>query len=106
MTDRGPLIRGARALLLALACVAALAPTARAAPSAGKAPLFAYSYIWYSPSSWERAKSDYPLLGRYSSDERRVMREHIRAAKSAGIDGWVVSWKSTEVLNSRLEKLI
>src|SRR5436309_10053666 len=34
-------------------------------------PVLAYYYIWYNPSSWNRAKIDYPLLGRYSSDEDR-----------------------------------
>jgi hypothetical protein len=97
------------ASLLAVAltgAVAAAPARAQAAPRDGLAPLFAYYYIWYTPSSWERAKKDYPLLGRYSSDERVVMREHIRQAKRAGINGWFVSWKSTEPLNQRLEKLI
>ncbi len=93
-------------IAVALLCAAMLAPSAHAAPRDGQAPLFAYYYIWYTPSSWDRAKSDYPLLGRYSSDERDVMREHIREAKAAGIDGWFVSWKSTEPLNARLAKLI
>src|SRR5687767_3245771 len=31
-------------------------------------PLLAYYYIWFDVSSWDRAKTDYPLLGRYSSD--------------------------------------
>ena len=78
-------------------------PAARAAerPDA----LFAYYYIWFNGSSWERAKTDYPLLGRYSSDDRGVMRQHVRWAKRAGIDGFIVSWKSTPVLNRRLERL-
>jgi hypothetical protein len=33
-------------------------------------PNLAYYYIWYTESSWDRAKSDYPQLGRYSSDDR------------------------------------
>ena len=33
-------------------------------------PLFAYYYIWFNADSWNRAKIDYPLLGRYSSDDR------------------------------------
>lgn len=69
-------------------------------------PVLAYYYIWYDPSSWSRAKTDYPLLGRYSSDDRQVMRKHIRWAKEAGIGGFIVGWKSTNVLNPRLEKLI
>ncbi len=69
-------------------------------------PVLAYYYIWFDPGSWNRAKVDFPLLGRYSSDEREVMRKHIRWAKEAGIDGFIVSWKSTNTLNQRLERLM
>jgi hypothetical protein len=34
------------------------------------------------------------------------MRQHVQWAKEAGITGFIVSWKSTEKLNERLEKLI
>ncbi len=68
-------------------------------------PILAYYYIWFNPTSWSRAKSDYPILGRYSSDEERVMRRHVRWAKAAGIDGFLVSWKATSSLNQRLNKL-
>jgi hypothetical protein len=66
----------------------------------------AYYYIWYTPSSWQRGKSDYPLLGRYSSDDAAVMEQHIQWAKSAGIDGFIVSWKSTFLLDKSLEHLV
>jgi hypothetical protein len=33
------------------------------------------------------------------------MRQHIQEAKAAGITGFIVSWKSTDVLNPRLEQL-
>ena len=33
------------------------------------------------------------------------MRQHVAWAKRAGIDGFIVSWKSTPVLNRRLERL-
>jgi hypothetical protein len=69
-------------------------------------PVLAYYYIWFDTQSWERAKTDYPLLGRYSSSNVDVMRQHIQWAKEAGITGFIVSWKSTEKLNERLEKLI
>jgi hypothetical protein len=69
-------------------------------------PLLAYYYIWFDRGSWERAKSDLPLLGSYSSDEEKIMRQHIQWAKLAGIDGFIVSWKSTERLNLRLAQLI
>lgn len=69
-------------------------------------PVLAYYYIWFNPDSWERAKVDFPLLGRYSSDDTEVMRQHVRWAKGAGIDGFIVSWKNTDVLTSRLRLLI
>lgn len=78
------------------------APEARYTP----VPLMAYYYIWYDETSWDRAKTDYPRLGRYSSDDREVMAQHMRWAKEAGIDGFIVSWKSTPVLNRRLEQLL
>jgi Glycosyl hydrolase family 99 len=69
-------------------------------------PLFAYYYIWYDRSSWNRAKDDFPELGRYSSGDPAVIARHVDLAKQAGIDGFIVSWKSTDVLNPRLEQLI
>lgn len=68
-------------------------------------PVLAYYYIWYDSNSWDRAKIDTPLLGTYTSDDITVMRQHIREAKAAGIDGFIVSWKSTDVLNRRLDQL-
>jgi hypothetical protein len=69
-------------------------------------PVLAYYYIWFDVGSWDRAKTDYPALGRYSSDDAAVMRQHVQWAKQAGIDGFIVSWKSTDALNRRLEQLI
>jgi hypothetical protein len=81
------------------------APVPVAASARGPVQTWAYYYIWYEASSWNRAKLDYPLLGRYSSDQASVMRAHIRLAKQAGIDGFIVSWKSTPVLDRRLALL-
>jgi hypothetical protein len=69
-------------------------------------PLLAYYYIWFTPQSWSRAKTDLPELGLYSSDDRNIVRQHVRWAKAAGIDGFIVSWKSTDTLNRRLRLLI
>jgi hypothetical protein len=94
-------------VLLAAGVLGASATVSAAAgPPENPTPVLAYYYIWFTPSSWNRAKRDYPLLGRYSSDEVSVMRRHIRMAKQAGIDGFIVSWKSSPVLDERLEKLI
>jgi hypothetical protein len=100
-----------RVLLLCVAGVVSLgvgtAGAAAQTPGESKPiPVLAYYYIWFNPTSWNRAKTDYPLLGRYSSNEQRAMRKHIEWAKEAGIDGFIVSWKSTQELNPRLEKLI
>ena len=84
------------------------AATAAAAqrPGPSPTPVLAYYYIWFNASSWNRAKVDYPLLGRYSSDERSVMERHVRWARQAGLSGFIVSWKSTPVLNRRLRLLL
>ncbi len=82
----------------------ASATTTQAQP--GDPLVLAHYYIWFEATSWNRAKTDYPALGRYSSDQESVMREHVALAQSVGIDGFIVSWKSTEVLDPRLETLV
>ena len=97
------------ALLLAALTLLPGAPARARAGDRGAdnpAPVLAYYYIWFTHASWNRAKTDYPALGRYSSDDQEVMRTHVRWAKAAGIDGFIVSWKRTEALDRRLEALI
>src|SRR5215216_8825 len=93
-------------LALIMSSVTAGGPILVASAARPPLPVLAYYYIWFDPQSWERAKTDLPILGPYSSDDRQVMRQHIKWAKNAGIDGFIVSWKSTPVLNRRLERLI
>jgi hypothetical protein len=95
-------------LVVTVLSLPACSPTPAESPAAGSnpIPILAYYYIWFDTQSWERAKTDYPLLGRYSSSNVDVMRQHIKWAKDAGITGFIVSWKSTDRLNERLEKLI
>jgi hypothetical protein len=113
---RHTLIRlGAKAALggcLLLAVPPALAATAQPATAAtdGQAqakpiPVLAYYYIWFNASSWNRAKINYPLAGRYSSDDVAVMRQQVSQAQQAGISGFLVSWKDTPVLDRRLAKI-
>ena len=102
---RRPTRAGSVAVAILVVVTATMVSTSPARAAERAEPLFAYYYIWFNGSSWERAKTDYPLLGRYSSDDRGVMRQHVRWAKRAGIDGFIVSWKSTPVLNRRLERL-
>jgi len=99
-----------RLLIATLGVVLLAAAGGRAAeagqPAGNPQPMLAYYYAWFDTISWRRAKTDYPLLGRYSSDNVRVLRQHVRWAKQAGIDGFIVSWKSTKTLNRRLAKLV
>jgi hypothetical protein len=100
----------AASLLMVIALSSAPAQAATALPAGRSAPgrpvpVLAYYYIWFNPTSWNRAKHDYPLIGRYSSDDTAVMREQVRLAKQAGITGFLVSWKNTPLLDRRLATL-
>jgi hypothetical protein len=90
--------------LLLVSCMKA--PSGIVEKQSDPIPVLAYYYIWFDTTSWDRAKVDYPLLGHYSSDNAEIMRQHIKWAKAAGINGFIVSWKSTDKLNRRLEQLI
>ena len=97
--------------LLVAAIPAAAAPPEPQPTASGdgwltKPVVLAHYYIWFTPGSWNRAKKDLPQIGRYSSDDIDVMKQHVTQAKAAGIDGFIVSWKSTPVLNQRLANLI
>jgi hypothetical protein len=94
------------AALLPMPSMAQTGPAPAANPAHPPIPLLAYYYIWFDPSSWDRAKIDLPQLGPYSSDDPKVMRQHIDWAKEAGIGGFIVSWKSTPTLNRRLQQLM
>jgi hypothetical protein len=86
---------------------ASTAGTGSAAPaSSDPVPVYAYFYQWFTPSSWNRAKSDLPLAGKYSSDDAHILRSQIEQARRAGVDGFLTSWKSTPTLNKRLDLLI
>jgi hypothetical protein len=89
----------------AVAAGGAGAPAANAAGAPGQTPVFCYYYIWFDPPSWNRAKIDYPAIGRYSSSDSHVMRQQIEEAKAAGITAFLVSWKGTAAENARLEQL-
>ncbi|MEZ0345291.1 MAG: endo-1,3-alpha-glucanase family glycosylhydrolase [Infirmifilum sp.] len=69
--------------------------------------VLAFYYPWYANPQgasmkelhWERVSfneigsaTDYPLLGPYDSWDLRVVRSHIRMAKAAGVDGFLVSF--------------
>ncbi len=77
----------------------------RATSPPDEAPVLAHFYIWFHASAWNRAKTDYPAIGRYSSSQSSVMRTQVTQARAAGIDGFIVGWRSTDILNRRLATL-
>ena len=79
---------------------------ARGQDTISPVPVLAYYYQWFSHASWNRAKTDYPLIGTYSSSDPAVMRHQILQAKSAGITGFIVSWKDTALNDQRLRLLM
>lgn len=81
-------------------------PTAGATVAAGRVPVLAFFYQWFDAGSWDRAKIDVPAVGRYSSDDPDIIRGQIHAAQDAGIEGFIVSWKSTATNNRRLRLLM
>ena len=116
-----------RAIIVALAAAAALAslglaaspsasesasPSASTNPQASpamrtwKPPSLAYYYMWFTPSSWTHTKTDLPSLGAYDSTDPAVIKQHVAWAKAAGIDAFIVSWKSTPSLNLALAELV
>jgi hypothetical protein len=94
----------------ALAAPTSSPPVPTAAPSAAavptQTPVYAYFYQWFQRSSWNRAKQDLPLAGKYSSDDPHVLREQVQQAQAVGIDGFLASWKDTPTLDRRLELLL
>lgn len=60
----------------------------------------AHYYPWYGKPSnlilgggnWESGTAHTPILGKYSSDDEGIIREHVRMAKSAGIDFFILEW--------------
>ena len=71
------------AALLALPLLALRpAPASPATPAAtAPVPLLAYYYIWFDTRSWDRAKDDFPELGRYSSSSMaRITRSRVGPA--------------------------
>jgi hypothetical protein len=98
-----------KAIMCGLAVIGAVSAGVASPPApavASTPPVLAYYYQWFDPSSWDRAKIDYSQLGRYSSDDPQVMRRQIDWAKSAGINGFIVSWKDTPTNDRRLRLLM
>jgi hypothetical protein len=81
-------------LVLLLPLVARGADPVRAA---GEPIVGAYYYPWYYPERWTNEPvTNTPQLGWYSSEDREVAAEHVRWARQAGLDFFIVSWLSAD----------
>jgi hypothetical protein len=83
------------ACLLAACCITAVGGDGTR-PAADRL-VGAYYYPWYYTERWTREPvANTPRLGWYSSDDRSVADQHIRWARQADIDFFLVSWLSAE----------
>lgn len=55
----------------------------------------AHYYAWYNKSSWNRIAGE-PLLGHYTSKDRKVISQHIRWAHQYGVDFFAIGWSGQE----------
>lgn len=105
------ILAAAGSLVIAVALfggsIAPLRTDVAAADGTGGRPyVFAYYYIWFTHGSWARAKEDLPALGRYDSDDRAAVRQHMAWLQQAGVDGLIVSWKHEDRLDAPLKIVI
>jgi hypothetical protein len=64
---------------------------------AGEPQVGAYYYPWYYKERWANEPvADTPKLGWYSSDDRNVAAQHVKWAKEARLDFFLVSWLTAE----------
>lgn len=112
-----PIVLALAAGLISLGAAPSASPTPTTSPSgaqglpvagapAAPPPVLAYFYMWFTPSSWQHAKSDLPALGPYSSTDPAIIKQQVAWAKQAGVDAFIVSWKSTPSLNLALSELV
>jgi len=102
--------------LILIVAALLLVPMVRLHAAESKPALWAVYYAWYQTggksSMWTvdgttkpRSKAE-PLIGYYSSDNPDVVRWHIRLAKAAGIEAFLVSWWGGGLTGTALEKVI
>ena len=99
-----------------------LAPPDTVYAAENRPGLWAVYYAWYQTADGPHGKSRMwtvddanqtprskaqPLIGYYDSDDPKVVRWHIRLAKAAGIDAFLVSWwGGANISGTAFEKVI
>ncbi len=79
-------------LALVMSLMALFSPAASTASAADSThPVIAYYYGWWGPETWHQIYDQPVTL--YKSNDDNVVRNQIRQAKSAGIDGFLCTWR-------------
>ncbi|HEY3061471.1 MAG TPA: endo-1,3-alpha-glucanase family glycosylhydrolase [Chloroflexota bacterium] len=73
-----------------LGLLASLLPQLATAASPEARPVLAYYYAWWGPGDFDRTL--YKPGSAYNSDDGAIIEQHVQQARSAGIDGFVMSW--------------
>jgi hypothetical protein len=71
--------------------------------------VWAFYYPWWGTPklSWNDPRfNDTPLLGPYHSADEATILAHIHMAKSAGIDGFIVSWEPYDSQNAFMRTIL
>jgi hypothetical protein len=90
MRSRRALTLALPLLLCLLAAVGGLLSRSTAATTA--APIrAAFYYPWFA-QTWHDNDHFHPSLGKYSSDDSAVLRQHFAAMRYAGLDAAISSW--------------
>jgi hypothetical protein len=85
------------ALVLLILVLPLIAPGADPERRPAERLVGAYYYPWYYKERWTNEPvTNTPKLGWYSSDDRKVAADHIRWAKQADLDFFLISWLSPD----------
>ncbi len=64
--------------------------------------IWAFYYPWYRRGDWKEIPGRDAPLEPYDSDDPRALARHIRQARKAGIDGFIVSWSGPDDPSDRV----
>jgi hypothetical protein len=76
-----------------------LASSGRLSVGAMPRLVLAHYYPWYTADTWRDPQMADTPLRLYSTDDQSDVKQQARAARAAGIDGFVVSWQGKEAGN-------
>jgi hypothetical protein len=95
-------IRLVLASIFCVLCMALLSPSSSSIEASARDFVFALYFPVYDVDDWSQSQYfEIPALGQYGTDDSTVAATHIAWAKSNNIDGFLVSWDSS---NPRIDE--